>query len=55
MFSEILKVSKIIPIRKMQSEKDETDVDGWRPVNIIHGLQKVTEKVSAQTTDKSYG
>ena len=42
-FPESLKISKVVPIRKVG--KEQTDSDGWRPVNLVTALSKVIEKV----------
>ena len=42
-YPEQFKLTKIIPIRKTGKPSDESS--GWRPINIIPSLSKVTEKV----------
>ena len=41
-FPTKMKTTKIKPIRK--KEKEGTDSDGWRPVNIVQSLSKVIER-----------
>ena len=42
-YPEILKTTKIVPIRK--KGKPENESAGWRPINIVHSVSKVLEKV----------
>ena len=42
-FPEALKVTKVVPIKKVG--KDSTSSDGWRPLNVVAALSKVIERV----------
>ena len=42
-YPKCMKTTKIKPIRK--KEKDKTNSDGWRPVNIVQSLAKIIERV----------
>ena len=42
-FPEVLKVSKIVPIKK--AGKDPTSADAWRPINVIQAIAKIIERV----------
>ena len=42
-FPQQLKTTKIVPVQK--PNKPSTSSEGWRPVNIVAALAKVTEKV----------
>ena len=49
-YPEILKVTKIIPIRK--KSKPSNSSTGWRPINIVPSISKVLEKcILLQTTE----
>ena len=41
-YPDILKLTKIVPIRKM--EKPDDSALGWRPINIVPSISKVIEK-----------
>ena len=41
-FPEVLKITKIVPIRKKSKPHD--DCTGWRPINILPSLSKIIEK-----------
>ena len=42
-FPSSLKTNKVIPIAKIG--KDQSTVDGWRPINIGNALSKIIERV----------
>ena len=45
-FPECLKVAKVDPIQK--PSKDQHSSEGWRPINILSAISKLTEKVLLQ-------